>query len=113
MFEDFSKKHLEKSSLYKNNRRLSTLEKDDIKKKYDINAYPNETNANQECTDKSELGMSDNVTFVTLGVVPQLSQAGLENLNKADIAKSMLHLIAFNVTELAFLYAKLCGFDRI
>ena len=113
MFEDFSKKHLEKSSLYKDGRRLSTLEKDDIKKKYDINAYPSETGSNQECTDKSELGMSDNVTFVTLGVVPQLSQAGLENLNKADIAKSMLHLIAFNVTQLAFLYAKLCGFDRI
>jgi pantothenate kinase len=57
--------------------------------------------------------VTDNVTFVTLGLLPQLNQEERKNIKKEDIAKSMLHLIAFNITELAYLYAQIHKIDTI
>ena len=57
--------------------------------------------------------VTDNVTFVTLGLLPQLNQEERKNIKQEDIAKSMLHLIAFNITELAYLYAQIHKLDTI
>lgn len=64
-------------------------------------------NSNASCV------VTDNVTFVTLGLLPQLNQEERKNIKDEDIAKSMLHLISFNITELAYLYAQIHKLDTI
>lgn len=122
MLEDFYKTKLEgfgkkKEFEYSNKKKNSVDEiqlsppkrkntAEDMQKFLERHGTTTDKNASESC-------QTDNVTFVSLGVIPQLDEKQVENLDKSDIAKSLLHMITFNVTQLAYLYAKLCNMDRI
>lgn len=63
----------------------------------------------QESVDRNLL---DDITFVSLGSI-NLRSSKIRDIEKADIARSMLHLVTFNMTELAYLYALTANCNRI
>ena len=58
-------------------------------------------------------GPSDDITFCSLGMISSLTEESLQNLKKEDIARSMLHLITYNVSTISFLYSQLYNVDKI